>query len=366
MKIQRFYVLMFLTLAAQAGMAYDEIPLDATQVRSLGIVSAKLPDKHQGEMAGMPAQVVVPGNQLYIVSAPLQATVEQTAAGVGDHVRKGQVLARLQSPALVDAQRGLLQAATQAQLAREDLARDEKLWKDGIISESRLRTARSQAIAADAALEERRQVLRLSGMSEAAITRLQSRNSLDSLLAVTSPIDGVVLEKTVSAGERLDAATPMFKVARLKPLELDIQVPFDSARGVKVGAEVSVPAYNAKGKLIAIGGSLSGGNQTILMRALIREGAENLRPGQFVEASIASTASATAQWEVPNGAVARLAGKAMVFIGTAKGFRPVDVTVLHAGAEYTVITGPFKGDETIAVKGASALKASLMGIGGGE
>jgi cobalt-zinc-cadmium efflux system membrane fusion protein len=365
MRIQSFWFLLLWAVGPSA-FAADEIALSAEQVHALGIVSAKLPDKHQGELAGMPAQVTVPGNQLYIISTPLQATVEQTTAGVGDPVRKGQVLARLQSPALVDAQRGLLEAATQAQLARENLARDEKLWKDGIISESRLRTARSQSVAADAALAERRQVLRLTGMSEAAITRLQSGNSLDSLLAVISPIDGVVLEKNISAGQRLDAAAPMFKVARLKPLELEIQVPFDSARGVKVGAEVTVPAYGAKGKLIAIGGSLSGGNQTILMRALIRDGAENLRPGQFVEASIASTASTAPQWEVPNGAVARLGGKAMVFVETAKGFRSQEVSVLHVGAEYSVITGAFKGDEKIAVKGVSALKANLMGIGGGE
>lgn len=350
-------------LAASAPAPAAEIVLDATQIHSLGIATAPLPAKQQGELSGMPAQVVVPGNQLYIVSTPLPATVEQTAVGVGDTVKKGQLLARLQSPALAEAQRSLLQASTQAQLAKENLARDEQLWKDGIIAESRYRASKSQWVAADAALAERRQMLRLSGMSDAAIAQLQSGSNLGSLLAVASPIDGVVLDKTISAGQRLDAAIPMFKVARLNPLELEIQVPLDSARGVKIGAEVAVPAYGAKGKLIAIGGSLSGGNQTILMRALIREGTENLRPGQFVEASIAARANAVAQWEIPNGALARLAGRAMVFVATAKGFRPATVTVLHEGAQNSLITGPLKGDERIAVRGVSALKASVMGVG---
>lgn len=354
-----------ISFAGQAARA-DEIVLDASQIHSLGITSARLPDKQQGELAGMPAQVVVPGNQLYIISTPLPATVEQTAAGVGDTVKKGQLLARLQSPALAEAQRSLLQASTQAQLARENMTRDEKLWKDGIIAESRYRASRSQYVAADAALAERKQMLRLSGMSDASIAQLQSGSNVSSVLAVTSPIDGMVLEKTVSAGQRLDAAIPMFKVARLKPLELEIQAPLDSTQGLKVGAEVTVPAYGAKGKLIAIGGSLSGGNQAVLLRVLIREGAENLRPGQFVEASIATAANTAAQWEVPNGAVARLGGKAMVFVETAKGFRPEPVTVLHVGAENTLITGQFKGGEKIAVRGVSALKANVMGVGRGE
>jgi cobalt-zinc-cadmium efflux system membrane fusion protein len=365
MKVIRFFLL-FVSLIGQAALAADEIVLSAQQIQSLGIATAKLPSKQQGELAGLPAQVTIPGDQLYIVSTPLPATVEQVAVGVGDAVKKGQLLARLQSPALAEAQRGLLEASTQAQLAKENLARDEQLWKDGIISESRYRAAKSQSIAADAALAERRQMLRLSGMSDAAIAQLQSANALSSLLAITSPIDGVVLEKTVSAGQRLDAAIPLFKVAKLKPLSLEIQAPLATTQGLKVGAEVRVPAYGAKGKLIAIGQSLSGGNQTILLRALIQEGAENLRPGQFVEASIATAASSTPQWVVPNGAVARIGGKGMVFVETPKGFRPEPVTILHEGAENSVIAGKFTGAEKIAVHGVSALKASVIGVGGGE
>lgn len=365
MKVIRFFLL-FVSLIGHAALAADEIVLSAQQVQSLGIATAKLPSKQQGELSGLPAQVAIPGNQLYIVSTPLPATVEQVAVGVGDAVQKGQLLARLQSPALAEAQRGLLEASTQAQLAKDNLARDEQLWKDGIISESRYRAAKSQSIAADAALAERRQMLRLAGMSETAVAQLQSANTLSSLLAITSPIDGVVLEKTVSAGQRLDAAIPIFKVAKLKPLSLEIQAPLASTQGLKVGVEVRVPAYGAKGKLIAIGQSLSGGNQTVLLRALIQEGAENLRPGQFVEASIATAASSTPQWVVPNAAVARIGGKGMVFVETAKGFRPESVTILHEGAENSVITGKFTGNEKIAVHGVSALKARVMGVGGGE
>ncbi len=356
-------IFMFALFAAQNALAADEIVLNAQQIQSLGIATAKLPSKQHGELAGMPAQVVIPSEQMFIVSTPLPATVEQTAVGVGDSVKKGQVLARLQSPALAEAERSLMEATTQAQLAHENLARDEQLWKDGIIAESRYRAVKSQFIAANAALAERRQMLRLAGMSDAAIAKLQASGNLSSLLEVTSPIDGVVLEKSVSSGQRLDAAIPLFKVGKVKPLGLEIQVPFASTQGVVNGALVTVPAYGAKGKLIAIGRSLSGTNQTILLRALIQEGAENLRPGQFVEASIATTANAAAQWEIPNSALARLAGKTMVFVETAKGFRPVSVTVLHEGAQNTVITGQLKGDEKIAVRGVSALKASVMGVG---
>lgn len=361
--MKRFQLLFLCLLSAQSVQAED-IVLNASQVQTLGIVSAPLPARQQGELAGMPAQVVIPGNQLFTISTPLPAMVEQTLVGVGDPVQKGQRLATLQSPDLAEAQRGLLQSSTQAQLAKENLTRDEQLWKDGIISESRLRATQSQYREATAALAERKQLLRLAGMSDADIAHLQSDNMLSSQLAVTSPIDGVVLEKSANAGQRLDAAIPLFKVAKLEPLALEIQVPLASTSGLKIGATITVPAYNAKGKLTAIGRSLSGGNQTILLRALIKEGAANLRPGQFVEATIGTTGDAPNQWSIPNSALARIGSKAVIFIETAKGYRSEAVTVLHEGAGNSVVSGRLRGDEKIAVRGVSALKASLMGIGG--
>ncbi|MBI4809156.1 MAG: efflux RND transporter periplasmic adaptor subunit [Nitrosomonadales bacterium] len=361
--MKRFH-LSFLCLMLALPLHAEEIALSAAQLQTLGIVSAPLPARQSGELAGMPAQVVIPGNQLFTVSTPLAGMVEQTLVGVGDPVKKGQKLASLQSPALAEAQRGLLQSSTQAQLAKENLARDEQLWKDGIIAESRLRSTQSQYREAHAALAERKQLLRLAGMSDAEVERLQSDNTLSSQLAITSPIDGVVLEKSASSGQRFEAAIPLFKVANLEPLALEIQAPFVSTQGLKVGATVTVPAYFAKGKLTAIGRSLSGDNQTILLRALIKEGAANLRPGQFVETTIGTSGDALNQWNIPNDALARIGGKVVIFIQTEKGYRSEAVTVLHEGASNSTVSGKLKGDEKIAIRGISALKASLMGIGG--
>ncbi len=364
--MKKICTLMLVALQLTQYAAAQEIVFTEVQLKKLGILTAPLPPKQQGELSGMPAQVVIPSNQLFTVSTPLAAMVEQTLVGVGDSVSKGQVLATLQSPALAEAQRGLLQAYTQSQLAKENLMRDEQLWKDGIISESRLRATQSQQREANAATLERKQALKLSGMSESEIERLLTHNNLSSMLSIASPIEGVILEKTASAGQRLDAAIPLFKVAKLEPLALEIQIPLSSARNLKVGSAVTIPAFEAKGKLTAIGRSLSGGNQTILIRALIHEGAANLRPGQFVEATIATQNGADAQWNIPNSALSRLGSQVVVFVRTQNGFRAETISVVHEGAQSSVVSGSLKGDEQIAVQGVSALKSSAMGIGGGE
>ncbi len=360
----RAVLLSFLML--NAAWAGDEVVLSAQQIKMLGISSIALPAKRSGEVSGLPAQVVVPGSQLAVVSTPLPALLEQTLVGVGDSVRRGQVIARLQSPALAEAQRGLLQATVQQQLAKENLQRDEGLWKDGIIAESRYRATRSAALEAQAALAERKQMLRVAGMSEGAISQLQSGHNLSATLNVVAPLDGVVLEKFASAGQRLDAAIPLFKIAKLDPLALEIQAPLGQVRDLKVGADISIPDFHARGKLIAIGRSLIGSNQSILLRGIITEGAANLRPNQFVEASIATAQGERAQWEVPNSALVRLNGKTLVFTASNKGFHAKNVTVLSEGAHDSVISGDLRGDEKIVVRGVSALKAKMMGLGGGE
>ena len=363
-KLSRLIGLISLSLT-QLAWATD-IAVSAKQAQTLGIVVAALPNKQSGEISGLPAQVVIPPSQMFVISTPLPAMVEQVLVGVGDNVKKGQPIARLQSPAFIEAQRSLSQASVQSQLAKENLARDESLWKDGIIAESRYRISKGAAIEAQAALAERKQMLRLAGMSDIAISQLQSGHNLSSLLTITAPITGVVLEKSASAGQRLDAAVPMFTIAKLNPLGLEIQAPLAVTNKLKIGAVISLPAFHASGKISAIGHSLTSTNQTILLRGIITKGTGNLRPNQTVEASIATTVEGQAQWEVPNAAITRIAGKSALFVVTTTGFRSQPVEVLSEGAKNSVISGTLKGDEKIAVGGVSSLKASSMGIGGGE
>ena len=349
--------------AIQSSYAGENIVISSKQIQALGITTITLPSKQSGEVSGLPAQVVIPSNQMFIISTPLPAMIEQTLVGVGDRVKQGQTIARLQSPALAEAQRGLLQASAQNHLAQENLTRDESLYKDGIISQSRYRTTKGAALEAQAALAERKQMLHASGMSTAAIAGLQSANSLNNLFTLTSPTDGVVLEKMASAGQRLDAAVPIFKIAKVDSLALEIQAPLAVTRELKIGAAITILSPVASGKLTAIGQSLTSTNQTVLLRGVILTGTENLRPGQFVEASVSTAVNGRAQWDIPNSAISRIAGKTMIFVATPQGFHAQAVSVLNEGAQNSVISGALNGNEKIAVQGVSALKASMMGIG---
>ena len=347
--------------------AANDIQISTKQAQALGIETTPLAAQSGSTGSGLPAQVTIPPAQVRIVSAPVAGLLESIAVATNQPVRRGQALAHMQSTGLIELQREYLQTATQMHLARETLSRDEKLFKEGIIAESRYLAAKGNATAASAAFSERRQALRLAGMSDAAIEKLRASHAINSVLEIVSPLDGVVLEQMAALGQRAEAATPLFKIANLTPLWLEIQVPISQAAALRPGAAVDIPAYQARGKILSVGRSVLDANQTVPVRAEIRENAENMRPGQFVEVLITTATGNDKQWLVPNSALIRHQGQAHVFVQTAKGFRAQPVRLVSEMTSSSIIASAgLRGDERVVVRGAAALKAAWQGVGEGE
>jgi multidrug efflux pump subunit AcrA (membrane-fusion protein) len=352
-----------LPTALPAPGAPAEIVLTAAQIQALGITTTAPEPQSAGEIANLAAEVIVPNNQLFVVSTPLPGLVEAVLVAVNEDVRQGQLLARMQSSALAEAQRAYLQALTEVQLARANLDRDEKLAAEGLIAESRLLSTKAAHVQASAMLAERRHALNLAGMSDQAIAGLQTGTAITSSVSILAPATGVVVEQMAQAGQRLEAFTPIYRIARLDPLWLEVQVPLARAAGVQVGAPVRVPSVDAAGKIISIGRSVTPESQTIMLRALITRNARRLRPGQYVETTVETSAGAGDHWRVPNRALVRHRDALLVFGRTTRGFRPVPVRVVSDGARESIVAGPLGGYAAIALDGVASLKARLLGLG---
>lgn len=350
-------------LAAFSAQAADHIPMTAAQQRSLGIEVA-VPGRAVGLASHhMPGEIVVPVGQERVVSAPQPGLVSVVHVAPGQSVRKGQALAQISSPDLVALQRDYLQAATQARTAKSKAARDAELFKDGIIAERRHLEAQAAHEELSAVLAERRQALRLAGMSDAAIARLESRQELSSGLTISAPISGEVLESMVTAGQRIDPMTPLFRIGHLNPLWLEIHAPVETFSTVRQGMTVRIPRYDAEGRIIAVIRNINKNDQTMHIRAQIDRNAERLSPGQFVEAEVLSESTGQ-QFTVPRKAVVRNGKDSYVFVQDAKGFVPRKVTVLSEQSDKTVVSGDFAAQDRVAVSGTVAIKAAWVGTGG--
>jgi multidrug efflux pump subunit AcrA (membrane-fusion protein) len=357
-------VLTGLALAPPApGAPPSDITLSPAQIKALGITTTR-PERHDvGEIANVAAEVMVPNDQLFVVSTPLPGLVESILVAVNEDVKAGQLLARMRSSALAEAQRAFLQALTDVQLARANLDRDETLAAEGLIAESRLLSTRTAHAQAAAMLAERRHALKLAGMSDREVAGLQTGSAITSGVSIRSPATGVVMEQMAQAGQRLEAFTPIYRIARLDPLWLEVRVPLARAAGVRVGAPVRVPAVDAAGRIVSVGRNVSPDGQTIMLRALVDRNVRRLRPGQYVEVTVETRPGGGDHWRVPNRALVRHRDTLVVFARTPQGFRAVPVRVASDGATDSVVTGALADSTEIALDGVASLKARLLGLG---
>lgn len=347
--------------AAESAVA--DVPMTNAQQRSLGIVVAPVGKNTVIISRRFPAEIVVPIGQERVISAPQSGLLDQLYVAAGQTVKKGQVVAHLNSPDLLALQRNYLQALTQKRLAAKSLARDSDLLKDGIIPQRRYLETESAHEELSAALAESKQTLRLAGMSDTAIAKLSPSAGMSSGITLTAPMDGQVIEQMVTAGQRVDMAMPLYRIAQLKPLWLEIHAPLEGLPYVSIGMPVRVPKLEASGKLIAVIRNVNKADQTLHLRAEISKGAEKLSPGQFVEAEI-SLGGQTQHFSVPKSALARQGAEALVFIQTPAGFKPLKVKVISEQGDEAIVDANFIGSEKVAVTGIAAIKGAWLGLGG--
>ncbi len=374
MKLYQFLLLLSFTggaaLFCPPVFAENTIKISQDNVNNLGITLGKLESIKQIPVLTAPAKVVVPPTNEYVVSASQAGVITTLKAAVGDNIKKGEVLVQLNSPDLLSMQRLYLKSLSDMQLGSLAYERDKKLLGDGVIAERRWQETRSQYNAFVYDVNERKQLLNIAGMTLPEIESLGQTHQLSSQLNVHSPISGVVMERIAIAGERVDMLAPLYRIANLSELWLEINIPQERIGSIKVGDQVLIDNTPISAKITLLGQSVNPENQTLLARAIIVTqqalGSQSVvRPGQTINTQIVQTTKSMA-FKVPNTAIAQNEGHYFIFIRNADGFKVSPVTVIGKQGNESIISGDFTGDEAIASKGAVALKANWLSLGSAE
>lgn len=367
-----FTATILLSICLSIANAGEIIHITPSQIKTLGIATAPIVANQNASSQHLPGEIVVPVDQARVISAPQSGLIDQMFVATGQRVKQGQALAHLSSPDLVALQRDHLQALSQHRLAQQSLNRDAELYKDGIIAERRYLSTQSTHAEVNALLAERRQALKLSGMSSQAIKSLETNGNYTNGITLSAPIDGMVLEQMVTAGQRVDSAMPIYRIAKLSPLWLEMRVPSQQLNGMQVGMTVSVSNTEASGKVIAIVPNVNKLDQTALVRVLMTNGTSALAPGQLVEAEIAQPITQKSlSFSVSKRAIVQIndakhSNQTLVFVQTANGFEARPIKVLNNNGNQAFITGNLTGNEHLVISGTAALKAKMQGIGGDE
>ncbi|HKU38290.1 MAG TPA: efflux RND transporter periplasmic adaptor subunit, partial [Polyangiales bacterium] len=163
------------------------------------------------------------------ITAQVGGPVPVVDAELGDTVRKGQLLARIDPGGLVDALRSARARVGSAQhalqLARRQEARSAELEQQGALSQQQLEVDRNARALAQAQLEEARAAL-ATAQHQLAETRIHS------------PLDGIVSVQAVHEGDVVTAGARLFNIIDPSSLRLEASVPSSALRDLRIGTPV--------------------------------------------------------------------------------------------------------------------------------
>jgi cobalt-zinc-cadmium efflux system membrane fusion protein len=246
--------------------------------------------------------------------------------GLGDFVKKGQLVMEVQSPDVTGAFDTYLKAVNDEHLTKVTLDRDTLLYDKGAIPQSQLQAAQGGEDDAKADLTAAEQQLHILGVDP--------KHPGDTV-KVYAPATGVVINQNVTtsgaAGITYAGNTGSLLIADLSHVWVIVDVYENDLAKVHVGdkADVRLNAFPGKtfaGTVSDIGAQLDPAIRTAKVRIQVPNSGNLLRIGMFATATL-QIAAAQPQVAVPSTAILQLHDRSYVFVpGTGAGvFNRVEV-----------------------------------------
>ena len=257
-------------------------------------------------LLGQPRQeVVLPGNLEAYTDSPIYARtngyLKKWYFDIGAHVRKGQLLADIESPEidqqLAQAQADLATAVTNAANAHTQSTRYQELVKTDSVSKLDTDNFVTQAAASNTEVKSAR----------ANVQRLMELVGFEKVYA---PFDGVITARNIDIGQLIDAgagngtdATELFHMAAAQTLRDYVNVPQIYTQSLKPGLTADLtfrefPGKTFTGRLVRTSRQIDPTSRTLLVEFDVNNRTGELFPGAYAEVHF-KTSQTAASYIVP-------------------------------------------------------------------
>lgn len=294
--------------------------------------------------------------------------VVQVVKTLGDTVRKGEVLAIVESRDLADGMADYLVARETVELSEANYKREEELWQEKITSEREYLDSKRALAEAGIKLRSAEQKLHALGLSEADIGKVaQHPKESSSRYPIIAPLSGSIIEKHVTQGE-LVSDDQIYTIADLDVVWLLASVHEKDLARVKKGQAATVvtqayPERPFRGQLTWIANTIDEETRTLTVRVEVDNKERLLRPGMFARVLLAAETK-KGVLTVPASAVLTEKGETFVFVDEGAGHyqrREIHPGIRSSGA-IEVLEG-LKEGEKVVTAGSFILKSELAKAG---
>lgn len=332
----------------------------------VAVVRAMVADT--GQQLALPANLA-PAQRTFVY-ARASGYVRRWLVDIGGRVRKGELLAELDTPELTQqleqAKATVLQRVAALAQMRANLAyakvtaeRNHALFVEALIAQQQDDQTRTQADVAEANVKAAVADL------EAAKAMVRQLEQLIAFGRVVAPFDGTITQRLVEVGNLVNAGagsttSALFELEATNPILAYTNVPQPYAPNVQLGADVNVtvrqfPGRAFSGKVTNIAGALDPVSRTMRTEVNVPNDKGELLAGMYGEVSI-SLPVAHRVVRVPSSAILADARGIHVAVVDAKGLvHLVEVQLgLDNGTNVDVVSGLQGGEQVIATPPSDA------------
>jgi cobalt-zinc-cadmium efflux system membrane fusion protein len=314
-----------------------------------------------GETLMIPGRLETQNRKLAKIGSPITGRVSDLYVSLGDVVKKGQVLAKVNSIELTQTQLTLIKSTQLIGLKTKAVERAKLLFEADVISKAEMLRIENELDAVKADYRASRDQLMVLGMNEKALEKLESSGQINSYGDVISRFDGIIISRAINLGQIVNPQDNLFHVADLTTLWAVANIPEQQASFIQKDEVVTIeiPALGNKkidAKIIFEGSIVDPETRTVLVRTEIDNQSLSLKPDMLTSMYIQS--KKVSRLAVPTAAVVRENDRNYVFIqNSPKTYRLREVQLGHKdGNLITILSGIAEG-ETIISDGAFHLNS---------
>lgn len=306
----------------------------------------------------LPGEIIFNEHTIVQVVPRLPGIVTAVYRHHGQHVKKGEVLAVIESQILAELLSQYRVAQKRLALARITFEREKRLWEEKISAKQDYLTAQQLLSEAEIAVHLAAVKLRSLGV------RPDSSRSDESLARyeINAPISGLITAKAIALGQTLKEDAPIFTIADISTIWAAVTVYPKDLAVIKIGqkARIRATAFNveSEGTVSYITTLIGGQTRTATARVELDNKDDRWRPGMFVNAELVSEVIQVPV-AVSMDAIQTLRDWSVVFGRYGKYFeaRPLELG-LSDGRMVEVLKGLSAGEQ-YAAGNSFAIKAEL-------
>ncbi|HEX5009350.1 MAG TPA: efflux RND transporter periplasmic adaptor subunit [Planctomycetota bacterium] len=287
-----------------------------------------------------------------LVGPIIEGRISQVLVGWGETVKRGQVLAWLDSAEVGEARAAWFRAQAELQVADATVKRLQQLAADRIVASKDLSAAEGERATAQAESDAARNTLRILGFSDDDVEQLSSQDA-GSRVPLVAPIDGTIVDRTAVTGAWAEPSAALFTIMDLGTLWVDARVYEKDLGAVQPGQELSVsviaaPDRSVSGRVSYVGSTVDDATRTTIVRTVVANPDGLLKPGMFASVRIV-TRESSGSLLLPEGAVLQAPDKRQVVVEEAAGrYQLRDVRVgATADGRVEILDGLHAGERVV-------------------